>query len=213
MTRVAAGVMVAVLLAGSVHAGDLEDGVAASRRGDHLEAIASYSRLLDSGQLSGESLAYVYHNRGSSRRALGQLDLAVADYGAALELMPEFSFSRYGRGVAQLQQGAFDAAIADLDAVIAKDPEATYAIYARAQAYRGKGDLARAVEDYSTVIRHQPNYAPAYFDRANARNALGRRQEALADYRAAHRLDPGDPRIRARLVELGLIRPPPPMAP
>ncbi len=52
----------------------------------------------------------------------GRLDLAVADYTAALDLNPREASSLYGRGLAKQQKGDAAGAAADIAAARAIDP-------------------------------------------------------------------------------------------
>lgn len=181
------------------------DAIAAARAGEHERAVRLYSRYLVDEAQPADRLAYAYHNRANSLRALDRSEPALRDYAKAVELLPDFFYARYARATLLQQLGRYAQAIAEYDAVLAADPKADYAYYNRAHCYHLSGAYGRAVDDFSTVIERQPDHALAVLGRANAFNALGRRREAVQDYREALRLAPEDPVIRARLRELGLI--------
>jgi len=56
------------------------------------------------------------------RLRMGELDRAIDDYGAALELRPRSAASLYGRGLAELRKGMTTQAEADIAAATAMRP-------------------------------------------------------------------------------------------
>ena len=59
-----------------------------------------------------------HHNRGSIYKDLGEFELAIKDFDAAIGLEPLNNLSRQTRGVAKMLLGKCDSAVEDFDAVL-----------------------------------------------------------------------------------------------
>ncbi|HEU0176601.1 MAG TPA: tetratricopeptide repeat protein [Blastocatellia bacterium] len=79
---------------------------------------------------------------GVTRREIGDLDGAMADFNHAIALAPRLAWAYFGRGAILGEQGKFDEAIIDFDRAVELDPE-----FALAYANRGLARLRRG-EDY-----------------------------------------------------------------
>jgi tetratricopeptide (TPR) repeat protein len=77
-------------------------------------------------------------NRGSAFEAKGDHDLAIADYGKAIEINPQDAEAYYNRGIAMLHNGNRDGAITDYTKAIEINPRF-------ADAYVGRGIAIRRV--------------------------------------------------------------------
>jgi len=131
-----------------------------------------------------------YTNRGVARQAAGDVDGALADYGAALRYNPGYAEGRNDRGIVRYLRGDLDGALADYDAAIRVRPEYADAYLNRGLARQAKGDATGALADFGVAIRLRPGYARAHYSRANLRLAAGDVDGALADYGAAIEADP-----------------------
>jgi tetratricopeptide (TPR) repeat protein len=122
----------------------------------------------------------------------GDLDAAVADYGAALDKTADRKLAApllIGRGHALMVKGLLDPALADLDEAIRDNPRSASAYNHRGLIDRKRGDDARAIEDYTMAIALNPIYALAYANRGHAYASLGNRAEAIRDFSRALLLD------------------------
>jgi Flp pilus assembly protein TadD len=149
-------------------AGGLDDaqaGLAAQNRGDYDEAIRLFTKAIESGDLSQETLISVYNSRANTWDAKRDYDHAIADYSKAIELSPKNAIAKltyYGRGYAWRKKGDYDRAIADYTKAIELDPNFTYAYGSRGYAWRKKGGYDRAIADYTKVIELDPKDADTY---------------------------------------------------
>lgn len=134
--------------------------------------------------------AYAHHARGNAYAAEGDLDSAIADYGHALELNPNFVFAYTGRGNAYEAKGDLARAIADYSHAIELDPKFAFAYSGRGHAYKDKGDLDRAMADFSRAIELDPKHAGAHNGRGASFEAKGDFDRAIASYSRAIELDP-----------------------
>ena len=70
------------------------------------------------GRDGGPHMALAFYIRGNDLADAGKLDLAIADYGAALAINPMLAAAFADRGVAWARKGEYDRAIADYDAAL-----------------------------------------------------------------------------------------------
>lgn len=131
------------------------------------------------------------HHRGVNYESLGEYDLAIADYNAALRIDPRYSYARVSRGYAYLAKGDEDRALQDFEAVLqAPDPDSREGN--RASAYYGRGRIAlrrkaygQAIADFTEAVRLNWRLVAAYASRAEALVAQGKLTDALTDVQRA----------------------------
>ncbi len=90
--------------------------------------------------------AVAYNNRGNAYDDKGDVDRAIADYNAALQIDANYAAAYYNRGIAWRRKGDLDRAIADYDQAIKLNPTAT-AYNNRGSAWDAKGEIDRAMAD------------------------------------------------------------------
>jgi tetratricopeptide (TPR) repeat protein len=91
----------------------LKQGLAARLRGDHEAAIHYFTEAINLKTLSPKDLATVLLSRGISYEKIGQIDTAIADFGAAIEFLPEFWDAYNDRELTWARKGEYDRAVAD----------------------------------------------------------------------------------------------------
>src|SRR5215813_1639235 len=94
------------------------------------------------------------------------------------------------QGHTDINNGDYDKAIAAFSDAMRLDPKSALAFTNRGVAYERKGDMDRAIADFSEAIRLDPNYALASSDRGIAYARKGDNDRAIADFNEAIRLDP-----------------------
>jgi tetratricopeptide (TPR) repeat protein len=159
--------------------------------GLHNEAIPYFDEAI---RLNPRFAEGAYNNRGNARRALGDLESAIADYSQAISSNSEFSNAYNNRGLARRSLGDLEGAIADYSQAIVKNPRHAEAFYNRGLARAASGDPAGAVADYSEAIAIDPSYAAAFNNRGLAQQALGNPAEAIADFNRCLEIDPNEAR-------------------
>jgi tetratricopeptide (TPR) repeat protein len=127
----------------------------------------------------------MHSKRGFCYAAKGDLEQAIRDYDAAIELRSENPSYWIGRGVTRLLKGETDAAIADFDRAIQLKPDNGLAYNNRAAAYSAKKEYRRAIQDYDRAIELNRGDPYFYQHRAQAYQALGDHTRAIDDYRVA----------------------------
>jgi tetratricopeptide (TPR) repeat protein len=158
--------------------------------GDSNEAIAACGRLIASGDEDDATRAVALVNRAALLARDGKSDQALADYGLAIKLNPDFALARHYRGVLLAQARKTDEAIADFDAVIKAKPDFAAAYDERGSLLWQKGERERSMADYDMAVKLDPKNARAVFNRAAALAASGDDKRAMADFDTAVKLDP-----------------------
>ena len=97
-------------------------------------------------------------NRGRVYFSKGEVERAIQDYGAAIDIGPKHASAFESRGFAYLSQGQIDKAIADYDAALQLDAKRATALYGRGTAKLKKGDASGA-DDIAAARAIRPGIA------------------------------------------------------
>jgi TonB family protein len=136
-----------------------------------------------------------FYKKGSKENKSGMTDAAIADFGQAIALNPNYAKAYLGRGNAKADKKDFDGAIADCDRAIALDPKYIHAYAARGYAKAQIRDFDGAIADDNQAIALDPSYAHAYRNRGNAKMGKKDFDGALADFDQAIALSPHEANI------------------
>jgi hypothetical protein len=109
------------------------------------------------------------NNRGNRKQEDGDLDGAIADFTAAVELAPGEHAPRYNRGNARSLGGDLDGALADYTDAIEIAPEFAPAWQRRGLTKQRRGDLEGALADLDEAVRLSPDEPSSYGERAALR--------------------------------------------
>ena len=109
------------------------------------------------GARVGPPTAEFYCSRGVAKEELGRHEGAIADYGEAIGLNPQFGDAYYNRGNVRVKLGRREEAITDYGAAIRVNPQDADAYIHRDNVYLSKGMTNRAITDYSEAIRLSPD--------------------------------------------------------
>jgi tetratricopeptide (TPR) repeat protein len=153
-------------------------------------AINHCTQTIESRQLSGKALAFVFYKRGNAYYGKGDHDRAILDYNQAIRLNPRDANSFSNRGAAYARKADYDRAIQDYDEAIRLNPNHADAFSNRGAAYARKADYDRAIEDYDEAIRLNPKHANALYGRGNAYRRKGDYDRAIQSYDEAIELNP-----------------------
>lgn len=101
--------------------------------------------------------AHGFHDRGNRHSRIGSYELAIADYGKAIEMDPGFAEAHYNRGFSFYELGHYEEAITDLSRAIELNPNDSRYYGQRSLVYifADRMDLAQADEDMSEDLRNQ----------------------------------------------------------
>jgi len=172
-------------------------GLKAMEAGDYSKAIDEFSKVVE----AYPNLIAGYGNRGDAHMALAtedptQLEYAIADYTAALELQPtsQESTSLYERrSRAYVFSNQPQLALRDLERVIAVQATNHVAYWLRADCRIKLNNLAGAVEDLKKASDIAPDVAEIRLELARALKKTGQLNKAAAAATAYLKLAaPGD---------------------
>jgi tetratricopeptide (TPR) repeat protein len=149
------------------------------------EAIAAFTRAINSGRYSGRQLAVLLINRCAEWPEKQENDKAIEDCSQAIQLDPTSAEAFGNRGHAYYSKGQYDRAIEDLIQAIQLNPNDADLFNNRGLAYNDKGQNDRAIEDFNQVIRLNPNDADAFYNRGVSWERKSDLQRALADSRSS----------------------------
>lgn len=108
-------------------------------------SIALWSYVMEH---TPERLPFVFSNRGTAYNDIGEYDLAILDFDAALKEKPDYVLALYNRGLAYTNKGNQERAIEDFTKAIKLKPNYTQAYLERADSLMKSGDAASAAADY-----------------------------------------------------------------
>ena len=130
------------------------------------------------------------NNRGNNRQESGDIEGAIDDFTAAIELAPDEIAPRYNRGNARSLEGDLDGAIADYSDAIALDPTFAPAFQRRGLTRQRKGDAAAALADLDEAVRLAPDEPSALGERAALRALRADFEGAVRDCELALSIAP-----------------------
>ena len=111
-------------------------------------------------------IAAVHNNRGNAYRAVGELDQAIEDYGAAIGLRQEVSLYYSSRGGTYILKNELARAMQDMGNALLLDSQNVEAYVARGHVFTYEGEYAKAAEDFRTAIELNADYVTQYFSNA-----------------------------------------------
>lgn len=129
------------------------------RGATHDEIIRGCTRVIQYGGAAFSGVKYAYVNRAFAYRAIGQCELALADFHQAIRMRVTKPYIYRGRGSVFLCLKRYNDALADLDFVIKNDPNDAWAYLFRGRTYLGLGDPVRAKADFDRAVTLDPELA------------------------------------------------------
>lgn len=134
--------------------------------------------------------AKAFANRGSCRKIMGRLDLAIDDYTKAVKYEPTLGAAYASRSACWRLLQNYPEALADAEKAIAVEPDLALAYSSRGSCLMAMGRLAEALADFDKVLASRSNYYEAHYDKANCLVAMSRLEEAVAEFDCAIRGKP-----------------------
>jgi tetratricopeptide (TPR) repeat protein len=126
--------------------------------GRSADAIASYTKAIESQKLPAELVANALLNRALANQNLGRDGKAIEDYSAAMNSQtmppPLRAVVYYNRGLSQQKLGLLAAAIEDFTSALLLDPELAQAYLSRASVLRLSEQYLFALGDYEKALRY-----------------------------------------------------------
>jgi len=170
----------------------ISKGFHEARQGARVEALESYTRAIESGELLGASLAYVYRIRGDLYYGTGYFDLAIKDFDSALKINPEDEVALNNRGSTWFAKKDYDRALQDYSESLKINPENGQIYHNRSLILLEQGNYELSIRNSSEAIRLNPENYYAYINRGSAQFGLGEIENAIADYTKAISINPNN---------------------
>ena len=162
-----------------------------TRSQDPDKVIPACTRLSQDQSDTPHNRAVAYYDRGNAYKNRTEFDRAIADYGDAIKLDPQYAHAYLNRGHVYAAKGDVPHALADLGRSIQLDPREPVAYANRGIVYRvGKHDDDAAIADFSQAIRLDANDGDNYYQRGLAYADKGDFGRAVEDYDTALKLAP-----------------------
>jgi len=158
------------------------------------QVVRACTRVVASFHFSAENLADFLASRGDAHRRLGEPDMALADYNAALKVATSHPRALAGRGRARAEAGAHADAINDFRRAISIGMNGPELRLARAASLVALGNYAGAVADYDWVLADPEGLAAhpeAYRLRADAHCRSGEADAAAIGWQVWLAVTPG----------------------
>lgn len=134
----------------------------------------------------------LYYNRAQLHTDLGELDDAMTDLNAAIEIKPDYAEAYLQRAIVSFEDEKFKNAIRDCDKAIELKPTLADAYYYRAMSKGGNGNDKSAIDDFSAAIDINPNHDNALSHRGSAKYLSGNLKGACLDWDKAMQLGNDD---------------------
>lgn len=157
-------------------------GIVLQRTNAHKEAIEAYTMYLAIPGVPAQNRADGFNNRGIAHKALRHFDLAIADYGEAIKLLPNNANFLVNRANAKAGLRKTDEALADYQKAIEVDPKYFSSYAQRAILLANLSRVDEALKDFARSIELNPEYAEPYYNRGTVYSARKQYDKAIADY-------------------------------
>lgn len=167
-----------------------EAGFLAKDRGQFPLAIRLFDQALQQGHFEVKQRGLILYGRGVSYEALGSRERALADFDAAIALLPALPNAYLYRGIIWGDAQQYEKALQDFQTAGRLNPNDPLVFNNLGNVYERLGALDRAIENYGRAIGLRADDAKAYYNRAHAYVLKGDNEHALADYDTALLLQP-----------------------
>jgi tetratricopeptide (TPR) repeat protein len=170
-------------------AGLIQEGYSALRSKRYDKANSLFSAALQANP--DRNIAFFIHfHRAWAYGDKGQLDKALNDWTAAIQLNPKSATANYNRGRDYGFTRDRDKAIRDYTTTIQLDPKYLRAYVNRANEYSQKREYKLAFRDATMAIQLNPKHANAYHNRGAYYGETGDFDKSIADFSEAIRFNP-----------------------
>lgn len=156
-----------------------------------IRNLEVYSQVMqvDQGQESSED----FFTQGIQKLYLGvRLDLqgAIEDFTAAINLKSDYDLAFYHRGIAYLKQDDFESAREDFTTCISLNANYTLAYYQLGITYFEQEKFQQAIANFTEALKIDSKHPNPYFKRGVVYSLVGNLENAINDYIAVIQLLP-----------------------
>lgn len=172
-------------------------------KGDFEGSVTFSSYAIDSGELSGTTLAEAYYHRGLSYSRLIKSDNALSDFELAITfdptLVPAWSSICFQKAIEKKQ---FDDGLVACNEALRLDPRhgPTYAI--RGDIWSLKGNFDAALRDFTQAGNLAPDNWMILYNRGRLYDTMGESEKARSDLAKAYGMAPAWGRVHPSARDL-----------
>ncbi len=156
---------------------------------DWKTAIAYFDKSLKANPANAFA---VYIGRSRAYVQLGNLEKAVEDAGAAVEMKPANATAHGQRGIARKLQQKYNQALQDFDEAIRLDSHYWWAYAQRADVLSRMNEQEKALKDVNVALSMKPDFVEGLRLRAWILNRMGKCKQAYQDFQKVCQLSPND---------------------
>lgn len=168
----------------------LQDALLLRQRGEYARSTELFTQALKDASVSPRDRGLIYYYRGTNFDSAGQPSNALADFDAALELIPQTGMVYIDRGLTLDHLRRFDEATKSVKQGLRLDPFNSSGWLVLGNIFQGHGDLTQAIDSYNRSIELKPDNLQALFNRGLANHLSGNFEKADADYSSVVKLRP-----------------------
>ncbi|NEO83389.1 MAG: tetratricopeptide repeat protein [Spirulina sp. SIO3F2] len=156
--------------------------------GDFLGAVSDFAEVLRRPGANTQQQVMAYRQQSQAWVALGNLDAALENLTAALELDAEDALTWLELGQVHLDQAEFDGALSTFNRALELNPDLTDVYYQRGITYIELEQYPSAIADFTAALERDNTLASAYGARGLAYYEQGELELAIADLEQAAEL-------------------------
>ncbi len=134
----------------------------------------------------------VYIGRSRANIQLGNLEKAMEDADAAVDMKPSNATAHGQRGIARKLQQKYNEALQDFDEAVRLDSHYWWAYAQRADLLSRMNNQEKALKDVNIGLAMKPDFVEGLRLRAWILNRMGKCREAYADFQKVCQLSPND---------------------
>jgi len=142
-----------------------------------------------------------HFRRGNEYAQSGDLEKAVAEYQAVLEIEPDNVSAMTNLGVVYYQMGKLDEAVAQYKKALEIAPNDADIHSNLAAAYVQLGRMERALDEYRTAVDLKEDLAEAWFGLGVVHMQLGHKEEAIQAFENFQKWDSGKDRTATQQAQ------------
>lgn len=144
---------------------------------EYAKAAGDYGKVIS---MRPDKARLAYFKRGEINFLLGQLQQAMVDFQAAIEIDPNYADAHMSLGNTFFKLKSYEQAIAYYDRVLEANPDRDLAAFRRGRSYYILKEFPEAIRDFSYAIDLQPSNVEAYYYRGLAYSQPSIADETLA---------------------------------
>ena len=160
--------------------------IALYSKGQYTEALKALGHLIS----NNPDIPALYNLRGACYAGIGEAEIALESYEAAVKIDPKYAEAYKNIGNALRTLGRFDAAIESFRCALNIRPDYAEIYCSLGDIYGDAGVINEAVINYELALKINPDYAEVSNNLGNIHRAQGQLEEAVKSYEHALRINP-----------------------